>query len=375
MRTLPPLGAALVDEIELAWHQPQTDWARKRLLVVRLIARHDMTAEEIAQVAGVSRPTVFNYRNKVMAEGLKALLTRHYLGGREPLVRGALAEELTEKLDAGKIRRVKDAQAWLEKRARRTLGREGMRLTLKKLKASLKVPRKSHAKKDPAKAKAFKAGLPNLLSQAVGTPAPGQGVRVWVLDEHRYGLLPVIRRVWGRRGVRVHAPYATRYEWGYLHEALEVDGANRAEFLFTPSISQDVHAVFLEQISQSDPSSLHVVIAGQAGFHLKKDRRVKKDKQGKVLVEPLPEAEPVDVRVPGNVRLLALPPYSPELNPVERLGDQIKDVVCNKLYPSLRKLEDRLVAELRGWMNYPKRVASLIGGGWLLDCVNAGDPR
>ena len=334
-----------------------------------------MTAEEIAQVAGVSRPTVFNYRNKVMAEGLKALLTRHYLGGREPLVRGALAEELTEKLDAGKIRRVKDAQAWLEKRARRTLGREGMRLTLKKLKASLKVPRKSHAKKDPAKAKAFKAGLPNLLSQAVGTPAPGQGVRVWVLDEHRYGLLPVIRRVWGRRGVRVHAPYATRYEWGYLHEALEVDGANRAEFLFTPSISQDVHAVFLEQISQSDPSSLHVVIADQAGFHLKKDRRVKKDKQGKVLVEPLPEAEPVDARVPGNVRLLALPPYSPELNPVERLGDQIKDVVCNKLYPSLRKLEDRLVAELRGWMNYPKRVASLIGGGWLLDCVNAGDPR
>jgi transposase len=374
MRTLPPLGSELVKEIDLAWHQPQTDWARKRLLVVRLIAQHELTAEEIAKVAGVSRPSVFNYRNKVMAEGLKALLTRHYVGGREPLVRGALAEELTQKLDAGKIRRVKDAQAWLEKRARRTLGREGMRLTLKKLKASLKVPRKSHAKKDPAKAKAFKAELPNLLSQAVGTLAPGQDVRVWVLDEHRYGLLPVIRRVWGRRGVRVHAPYATRYEWGYLHEALEVDGANRAEFLFTPSIDQDIHAVFLKQIGESDPSSLHVVIADQAGFHLKRDRRVKKDKQGKVLVESVAEPEPLDARVPSNVRLLALPPYSPELNPVERLGDQIKDVVCNKLYPSLRKLENRLVAELRGWMNGPKRVASLIGDGWLLDCVNAGDP-
>jgi hypothetical protein len=35
-------------------------------------------------------------------------------------------------------------------------------------------------------------------------------------------LLPVIRRVWGRRGVRVHAPYATRYQWGYLHEAIEL---------------------------------------------------------------------------------------------------------------------------------------------------------
>ena len=30
-------------------------------------------------------------------------------------------------------------------------------------------------------------------------------VRLWVMDEHRYGLLPVIRRFWAQRGVRVHA--------------------------------------------------------------------------------------------------------------------------------------------------------------------------
>jgi transposase len=353
MRTLPPLGTELAKEISLAWEQPQTDWARKRLLVVRLIAQHEMTAEQIAKAAGVSRPTLFSYRDKVVAEGVKGLLTRKWAGARQPLVRGPLAEELTAKLDAGKIRRVKDAQDWLKKRARRTLTITGMRDTLKRLKAKLKVPRKSHAKKDPAKAKSFKCDLPSLLSEAVGTAAPGQGVRVWVLDEHRYGLLPVIRRVWARRGVRVHAPYATRYEWGYLHEALEVDGANRAEFLFTPSINQDVHAVFLEQISQSDPSSLHVVIADQAGFHFKKEKQ--------------------DARVPGNVRLLPLPPYSPELNPVERMGDQIKDVVCNKLYPSLRKLEDRIIAALRPWCQQASRVAASIGQGWLLDCVNAGE--
>jgi hypothetical protein len=61
-------------------------------------------------------------------------------------------------------------------------------------------------------------------------------VRVWVLNDHRYGLLPVIRRIWGKRGVRVHAPYATKYKWGHLHEAMEVDGRNAAELLFTPAI-------------------------------------------------------------------------------------------------------------------------------------------
>lgn len=71
----------------------------------------------------------------------------------------------------------------------------------------------------------------------------------------------MIRRVWGRRGVRVHAPYATRYQWGYLHEALEVDGAHAVELLFTPAIDRDIHALFLRQIADSDPLALHVVIA------------------------------------------------------------------------------------------------------------------
>jgi transposase len=173
-------------------------------------------------------------------------------------------------------------------------------------------------------------------------------VRVWVLDEHRYGLLPVIRRVWGRRGVRVHAPYATRYQWGYLHEALEVDGAHAVELLFTPAIDRDIHALFLRQIADSDPSALHVVIADQAGFHLPED----------------------DVRLPANLRLLPLPPYCPELNPVERFGGLLKAKVANRLYPTLRRLEDHLAAAARPWST-PAAVASLIHT-WLADQVNSG---
>ena len=93
---------------------------------------------------------------------------------------------------------------------------------------------------------------------------PDKPVWIWVLDEHRYGLLPVIRRVWGRKGVRGHAPYKTTYQWGYMHEALEVDGEHKVELLFTPMINQDVHAVFLKQIAQSDPCALHVVVMDQA---------------------------------------------------------------------------------------------------------------
>lgn len=352
-RTLPELGTKLVAEIEAAWAQPQPDWARRRLLVVRLIAQHELTVAEIMRVVDVSRQTVFSYRDKVVAEGVAGLLRREWAGARRPLVRGALAEEFTELLEAGRFRRAKDAQAWLKKRARRTLSVSGVRKVLRKLGGKLKVPRKSHAKKNPAKAEAFKLELPTRLEELAGPAArSGQPVRLWVLDEHRYGLLPVIRRVWAKRGVRVHAPYATRYQWGYLHEAMEVDGANALELLFTPCIDQDVHALFLCQIGQTDPQALHVIIQDQAGFHL----------------------PATDQRVPANVRLLPLPPYSPELNPVEKLGDLVKDQICNRLYPDLRKLEDRILAALRPWRTMAASVAALIGEGWLLDGANSGAP-
>lgn len=173
-------------EIEAAWAQPQPDWSRRRLLVVRLIAQHELTVAEIMRVADVSRQTVFTYRDKVVAGGIAALLERKWSGARKPLVRRALAEEFAQLLESGRFRRAKDAQAWLKKRARRTLTVSGVRKMLRKLGGKLKVPRKSHAKKDPAKAKAFKLELPTRLEELAGPAArAGQAVRLWVLDGHR----------------------------------------------------------------------------------------------------------------------------------------------------------------------------------------------
>lgn len=350
-RKLPELGAELVAEIEAAWARPQPDWARKRLLVVRLIGQHELTVAQIMKAVGVSRQTVFTYRDKAVAGGVAGLLHREWKGARVPTVRGAVAAEFVGRLEAGQFRQAGDAQAWIRKRTRRSLSASGVRKILRRLGGKPKVPRKSHAKKDPAKAKAFKVELPAQLEALAGPAArTGQPVRLWVLDEHRYGLLPVIRRVWGRRGVRVHAPYATKYQWGYLHEALEVDGANRAELRFTPAIDRDIHAIFLRQIADTEPAALHVVIADQAGFHLPAG----------------------DARLPANVRLLPLPPYSPELNPVERFGGLLKAAVANRLYPTLRRLEDHLSAAAREWTR-PAKVAGLIHG-WLADQTNSGAP-
>ena len=348
-RILRELGKERAAELAAAWAQPQPEWARRRLQVLRLIAQHELSAAEIAEATGVSRATVFNYLERAQSGGIVALLQRGHSGGPEPTLSGADHAAFVEQLRQGKFRRAKEAQAWIRERTQRKLALSSIYTLLGKAGGVLKVPRKTHAKKDAAQTEAFKRELPARLA-VVAAEAAGRPVRLWVLDEHRYGLLPVIRRCWSLKGVRVHVPYATRYQWGYLHEALEVDGEHKVELLFTPAIDQDIHALFLAQIGQSDPAALHVVIQDQAGFHLRNDDR----------------------RLPPNVRLVPLPAYSPELNPVEKLGDWVKDAICNRLFTDLRTLEAAVLAELDPLRQSAQRVAQLIGEGWLRDQVNVG---
>jgi transposase len=284
-----------------------------------------------------------------VAKGVAGLLQREHGGGHRPTVRGAVAQEFVEKLEKGEFRQARDAQRWIKKRTRRKLTESGVRKIMRRWGGRIKVPRKSHAKKDAAASAAFKAELSQRIAAITGEIDQSE-VRLWVMDEHRYGLLPVIRRVWARRGVRVHAPYKTVYQWGYLHEALEVDGVNKVELLFTPSINQDVHAIFLRQIAQSDPVRIHVVIMDQAGFHL--------------------QAE--DPRVPENMRLLSLPAYCPELNPAEWFGRVVKAPTINRLYRDLRALEDHLINVARDWCR-PEKVRGLVHQ-WMRDQANATAP-
>jgi len=178
-------------------------------------------------------------------------------------------------------------------------------------------------------------------------------VRIWVADKHRYGLIPVVRRCWTLRGLRPVVPYQTKYEWGYLYSALEVDGEHAAEFWCLPTVSLELSYWFLERLAARDPEAEHVVIWDRAGFH------------------PQPHLH----ALPARVHVIALPPYSPELNPVEAIGDLIKDRIANTLWPTLTALEQALSEELRPLCESAERVRRLVSHPWLVEQVNATAPE
>ena len=78
VRKLQKLYETSVDQIENARQQTHRDWARKRLLVVRLIVQHEHYVARIMKIARMSRHSVFNYWDKLVEEGLEELLKRNW---------------------------------------------------------------------------------------------------------------------------------------------------------------------------------------------------------------------------------------------------------------------------------------------------------
>jgi len=321
-------------------------WRRERLLAIKLGLEGKLNLEEIAGQLGRARSAIQRWFDAYRKGGIEGLLIKNKGNGPKPLVRGKVAEELRKKLEAGEWRTGHEAREWLEKEHGIVMHPNFIYAVLKKLGGRLKVARPVHCKKDHNRAEAFKTDLCNQL-EALDIPKEKQ-VRVWMQDEMRFGLHSVVRRAWGLRGVRIIKAVEQRYDWGYVYGSLEVNGQG-AEFSYLPTVSKEATRVHLEQISNTDQESVHVFIWDGAGFH---------HLDG-------------DVELPENVRLIRLPPYSPELNPIEKLWDIVKDGTCNRLYDNLDALEEKLTERLRPYWEDAKRVKSLIGDGWILSEVNA----
>ena len=180
-------------------------------------------------------------------------------------------------------------------------------------------------------------------------PTPDQRVRVWVQDETRLGLHTTVRHCWSLRGQQPVIPTQLSYQWRWLYGALEIGGAHESVFLDLPEVTQVGTALHLQEIVKTDPSAIHVVIYDGAGFHLK-------------------DGAP---GVPENVRIVQLPPYCPELNPVEKLWDMLKDDLCNRVFESLDRLDEAMTQFLCRFSASPDNCRSLVGFGYLSQSVNA----
>lgn len=169
----------------------------------------------------------------------------------------------------------------------------------------------------------------------------------------RCGLQPINRRVWSLRGIKPVVVNDPRFEWFYTYGALEVAGQGDAVFLHTETVNLDFSSAFLKQVIEKDPQSVHIVVWDGAGFH---------QRDG-------------NATLPPNVRLIRFPAYSPELNPIEKLWDVVKDRICNIRWPNLEAQQNAVTDALREYWTLPHKVVSLVGDGWMTLQANGIYPK
>jgi len=136
---------------------------------------------------------------------------------------------------------------------------------------------------------------------------------VWFQDEARIGQKNSLTRVWGQTGSRPAAPKDLGFASAYVFGAV-CPSQGKAAALIMPICNTAAMNHHLREISSQVAADAHaVVILDGAGWHRS---------QG--------------LAVPGNITLLELPPYSPELNPVERIWHYLRSHwLANSVFPTL----------------------------------------
>ncbi len=126
-------------------------------------------------------------------------------------------------------------------------------------------------------------------------------MEVWFTDEARVGQQGTITRMWAKRGSRPRAPRDRRDQWAYLFGAICPQRSTGAAIVI-PEVNIAAMNEHLAAISRRvSAGAIAVLVLDGAGWH----------------------SSP-RLRLPDNIVLLPLPPYAPELNPVENVWEFLR---------------------------------------------------
>ena len=158
-------------------------WKLQRLQGIRLALEGQDGYRRIAEIVRTTAATLNKWINWYREGGIEGLLARPVgaEGGKEPRFSPQDWERFRAELAKGTWRTARDVQRWLRESLGLKISHKEVYRHLGKLGARLKVRRRSHVKKDPAAAAAFKTGGLDAKLAALALP-PRTVVRVWVCD-------------------------------------------------------------------------------------------------------------------------------------------------------------------------------------------------
>jgi hypothetical protein len=153
----------------------------------------------------------------------------------------------------------------------------------------------------------------------------------------------LIARVWARKGQRPIVRVQHRYQWLYVYGfACPESGATH--WLLLPTVSIEVFAIALTHFAQvigAGPDRHIILVLDRAGWH----------------------SSPTLV-IPNGIHLVFLPPYSPELQPCERLWPLSNEAIANRRFETLDELQEVQAERCLALQNNPTGIRHITLFHW-----------
>ena len=171
-------------------------------------------------------------------------------------------------------------------------------------------------------------------------------VQIWFQDETRIGQQGSLSRLWAKKGTRPRVVRQQQFMYQYIFGAVCPEG-KQAAAIIAPGANAATMQLHLDEISFHIPGGKHgVIIMDQASWHRNRW-----------------------LRIPKNMSILYLPPYSPELNAQESVWRVLKDrFFNNRVYKSSKEIAQVACSAWNTWIQNPDEIYSLCQREWAKLC-------
>jgi transposase len=199
-------------------------------------------------------------------------------------------------------------------------------------------------KKNPESEATFKKECAKRLTALI--PATNERpIKLWTEDESRFGLHTIRRRRITASGTKPIGRHQHDFKNFWIYGAVAPQ-TGESHFMEFPTLNGAMFQRFLDDFAQAHPITLNVLVLDNAATH-----------KGSTL------------RLPENVVLLFQPPYTPEVNPCERVWQAFKTELGWRCFQDLDHLRQYMVAVVARYDE--KMLHSLTSYPYLMETVNA----
>jgi transposase len=308
------------------------------------------TVRYLAVIMGRSESTIYDWLQLYKTGGMSKLLGEPPQTGRPKKLEIETVAKIQQELsDPEGFNSYKEIKLWLLICQDIDISYSTVHKIVRyELTGKLKVARPIHEKQQPGIIAAFKNYFPDRIKGLINEIREKKGnqltISYWFQDETRLGYRTESSQKITRAGVKPQQIFQWHYSYYYLYGL--VDPLKGRSFFYEFShFNSNCLGAFLEQFSQEYSQEIHIIQLDNAPVHT----------AHKLIV-------------PDNVIFLFQPPYCPELNPIERVWQYIKQQLKNLFFTSLDDVKYKVAQILNSLSE--DIIHSLTGWEYILDALS-----